>query len=139
LSDIPDFDVVIPTSRNNQVWIFFVELDAEDSIGMTWLTSSTTFKLNDQTSCLFIINPDNAIRSSCGELSSIGIIIDSQKLIQLIINGVEKFSRSGMPMLEGSICIHRNDNVLCNSLTCRWSPPNLGHRHLLLHLCIQNI
>ena len=98
MSNVPDFDIIIPTSRNYQVRIISIELNAENSIGMTWLSSSTTFKLNDQTSCLLIVNPDDTIRTSRGELSSIGIVIDSQQLIELIINSMKKLSGGGVPM-----------------------------------------
>lgn len=43
-----------------------------------------------------------------------------------------------MPVLQFSIGIHRNDNILRDRRTCQWSPLDRDHGHWLIHLGVQN-
>ena len=88
LSNIPDFDIVIPRSGYYHIWVFLIKFNAENSIGMSWFSCTTTFKLNDKSSCLFIIDSNNCVGSSSYKLCSSWIIINREKLIQLVMNRV---------------------------------------------------
>lgn len=69
-----------------------VELDAEDSVTVTWSTS-TTFKSELQLSGLLehllVIDSDGAIVACSNELCTIIIIVDREKLVKLIEDCVQ--------------------------------------------------
>jgi len=113
-----------------------VELDAKDPITMPWLSSTSSLEVSDQRSGLLIIDPDNAIRSCCRELGSIFVIINSEQLVQFIINGMEQLATGGVPVLESSIRIYSDDYVFGDGVAGSWSPSQLSGGHWLLHLGI---
>jgi len=137
LSDIPHFHILIPTSWDNKIWIVCVKLDTENSITMSWLTWTSTFKVYNLLPCLFIINSDSPRLATCTKLCTIGVIITCKKLISYSwMNCVQKLAWGSMPVLKGSVSIHRDDNILGNSHAFSWSPSDLSCRHSLLHICI---
>ena len=140
LSDIPHFNIFIPTSWNNQVWIFLVKFDHENSVTMARFSWTSTFKINHLLSSLLVINCNSPWLSTCTKLSSIWVIITAKKLISSSrVDCVEKFSWSGMPVLECTVSIYRNDNILGYSHALGRSPSNLSCRHWLFHIGIQSI
>ena len=139
LSNIPNFDIVIPRSWNNKIRVFLIKFNTENSIRMSWLSCTTTFKFNNKGSCLFIIYSNNCVGSSSYKLCSSWIIINCKKLIQLIMDSMQEFSRCCMPMLQSTICVNRNDDVLCYGLAWCWSPSHLGSWHWCFHICVQNV
>ena len=54
LSNIPDFDILVPTSRDNKIWIVSIKLAAENSITVTWFTWTTTLEVDNLLSRLLI-------------------------------------------------------------------------------------
>ena len=44
-----------------------------------------------------------------------------------------------MPVLKCTVGVNRNNDVLGNSHTLSWSPPDLSGWHCLLHICIQGV
>ena len=61
LSDVPDLDVEVPTAGHDQVWVFLVELAAENLGGMTRVTRMTALELTNEATSLFIIDPNNTV------------------------------------------------------------------------------
>lgn len=124
------------------IWILLVELTAEDSIAVTWGTTTAAFKGNRELprllDHLLVIHPDDTVISCGHKLCTICIIVDSQKLVELVENGVEQFSRGQVPMLEGAVRINRNDDILGHSWAVQGSPLDGNHWHFLLHLTIKN-
>jgi hypothetical protein len=88
-SNIPNFDVIIPTSRDDKIWIICAELRAEHSITVTWFTGTSTLKFDEEASCLFIVDSNNLIFTTSKVLGTIWVVITSKKLIELIMDGVE--------------------------------------------------
>lgn len=62
-SDVPNKDGLVPTSRDKDIVIFLVILNALDSVRMAWLSSTASFKLSHKLPCLLIINRDALIVS----------------------------------------------------------------------------
>jgi hypothetical protein len=86
------------------------------------LSRATTFQGNLEFARLLIIDADYAVRATSGERGAIGFVVDSEELIQLIMDGMQKFATRCVPVLKGAICIDRNQNVLSYTWSCQWSP-----------------
>ena len=91
-SQVPDLDIIIPTAGQQHIVIILVELESEDSVGVTGLTGSTTFESHLQLPSLFIVHSDDAVGTTCGELSTIRFIVDSEELVELVVDGVKEFA-----------------------------------------------
>jgi hypothetical protein len=108
---------------------------------VTIFTLTTTFKTSDWGSCLFVVNYDFSIFSRGKELRTVIAIVTCIPLIELIIDGMEQFSRSDVPVLEHSIGIGRDDNILGDGSTGCRPPSNASgwHSLLILHVSVQQI
>ena len=87
-SNVPELDIIVPTTRQQHIVIILIEFKCEDSVRMSGLSSATALQGNLKFSCLLIINSHDAIGTTSCELSSIWLVVDSEELIQLIVNGV---------------------------------------------------
>jgi len=72
-------------------------------------------------------------------LRSIGLVIDSEELIELIVNGMEKFATGRVPVLKRAVCVNGNQYVLSYTWRGGWSPSNLSDGHGLLHVGVQRV
>jgi hypothetical protein len=99
LSDVPNFDIIIPTARDQHVFIFLVELNSEHSVVMSGFSSATTSQLDLDFPRKFVIDSDNAVTSSCCEESAVWLVVDTKELIQLIMDCIKKFATCGVPVL----------------------------------------
>jgi len=138
-SNVPDLDVIVPTAWDNKVGISGVKLDAEHSVRMSRFSWTTAFKFGDNWASLLIINSDNTVGTSCDKLSTIGVIVDSEQLVQLIKDGMKQLTRSRVPMLQGAVCTHWDDDILGHCLTFSRPPSDLSHWHRVFHILIQNV
>ena len=139
LSNIPHFDVVVPTSGNDEIWILLVELDAEDTIGMSWLSGTASFEAHFELASLLVVHSHDGVGSSGSEHRSVWVVVNCQELVQLIVNRMQQLTRSGVPVLQGSVGVHRNDHVLGHCLASCGPPPELRGGHGLLHLGVHDI
>lgn len=87
-SDVPDLDASVPPSRNEQVLVILVELDGEDSVGVARLSSTTALQGHFLHSLNLIIHSHDCITTSCGKSCPIWLIVNSQELVQLVVDSV---------------------------------------------------
>jgi hypothetical protein len=123
LSNVPHFDVIVPTSGHEKVGVVLIKFDAKNSVGVTWLSGTSSLQVSYECSCLLIVDTHHTIRPRSCELCALRIIIDSKQLVKLVPDGVKQLARCGMPMLQRSIGVDSNNDVLGDSLTRRRSPP----------------
>lgn len=84
LSDVPNFDVVVPGARDDVVGVVLIELDTEDSIGVTWFSSTASLELTNKASSDLIVDSDDFVRTTRYKLSAVRIIINCAEGVELI-------------------------------------------------------
>jgi hypothetical protein len=89
---------------------------------VTWLSSTTTLESYFDLSGLLIIDSDYTVTTTCGELGTIGFIINSEKLIELVIDCMQQFPTSGMPMLKSAVGAHGDQDIFCHTWCAGRSP-----------------
>lgn len=140
LPDIPYFHILIPTSWYDKIWIILVKFYTENSVTVSWLSCTTTLKVHNLLSSLFIVNSNRPRLSRCTELGSIIVVIAGKELISSSwMDSVQQFTWSCVPMLKSSISIYRNNNIFGHSHTLRWSPSDLSSWHCFFHICVESI
>jgi hypothetical protein len=72
---------------------------------------------------LFVINSDVIIGAASQEFMTIGFIITGEKLIILVVNFIQSLSACSVPMIQTSISISGNNNVLSDTRCIKRSPP----------------
>lgn len=46
-SDVPNLNVIIPSTTDNHIWVLLVKLDAKDPITMSWLSSTSSLEVGN--------------------------------------------------------------------------------------------
>lgn len=93
---------------------------------MSRFSSTTTLQGYLQLSCLLIIDSDDTIGATSGELSTIGLVVDSEELVQLIVNSMQEFPRGRVPVLQGTVSAHGDQHILGHSRGRQGTPSIVG-------------
>lgn len=90
---------------------------------MARLAGATTLQRELKFSRLLIIDSHNTIRATSCKLGSIWLVVDSEELVELIVNGVEEFATGSVPVLQAAVGVDRDEHVLCHTWSNKWAPP----------------
>lgn len=119
---VPDLDIIVPTTRQQHVVVVLVEFEREDPIGVAGLASATTLESDFELPCLLIVHTHYAVGAARRELCPIWLVVDSEELIQLVIDGVQEFPRGRVPVLQGTVSTHGDQHVLGHTWRCLGTP-----------------
>ena len=119
---VPNLDIIVPTTGQQHVVVVLVELECEDSVGVPGLTSTTTLQSDLYLPCLLIVHAHYAVGATRRELSAIWLVVDSEELVELVVDGVEEFPRGRVPVLEGTVSTHGDQHVLGHTWSCLGTP-----------------
>jgi hypothetical protein len=82
---------------------------------VAWLSSTTTLECQPQLSGLLIVDPHDTVGSASRELGTIRLVVYSEELVELVVDGVEQFATCGVPVLQAAICVNGDEHVLGNA------------------------
>ena len=119
---VPDLDIIVPTTGQQHVIVVLVEFEREDSIGVAGLASATTLESDFELPCLLIVHAHYAVGAARRELGPIWFVVDSEELIQLVVDGVQECPRGRVPVLQGTVSTHGYQHVLGHTRRCLWTP-----------------
>lgn len=124
-SHVPHLDGLVPTSSNDEVLVD--PLDTVDFHLVTGSTGATTLVQNLELAGLFIIHTDESIGIAGGEVRSVVVVITADGLngheTLHFLDLVQQTTGSGVPMLNDTIAVGSQNDVLGHSRSSEGSPP----------------
>lgn len=110
---------------------------------MTGSTSTTSLVDNFELAGLFIINADKTIRISGNEVESIGVVIATDGLHRAgsvhLLDLIQQATRCGVPVLNNTIAVCCQQDVLSHARSIEWSPSYHLSWHSILHVLVEDV
>ena len=122
-AQVPNFDVLIPTAGNNKVGILTNKLCAENSILVTWHSTTPAFERFSELASLFVVDTDFPVFSCSEKGFAVTLVISRQKLVSRIKDFMELTTRCGVEVKQRSLSVGRNHDIFSNSWSFDRAPP----------------
>ena len=114
-TDVPNLDVLIPATRNDQVGILADELGAEDTIRVAREATTTTLQSLRALSRLLVVDANLSVLATRQELLSVLFVIGGEQLVHWVVNLMKQATGSGVEVKQTSVGVGRDHYIFGNS------------------------
>jgi hypothetical protein len=131
-ADVVDLNGAVPATGTDHVLVDMVPLDAKDSVGMTW-QFALLFHFEGKRLGGLIVDTNVLVATRSGQKSSVRLEANRVEVILgIFANLMETLSRSGVPVLQNTISLCRDEDIRSLHGSRLWTPCQVGDGHLFV-------